>query len=78
MTTVATMMGAVPAALGLGPGAETRGPMAITILGGLALSTMLSLLVVPAFYLVTDRLRSGHRKTHEPVATEAAAGPSAE
>jgi multidrug efflux pump subunit AcrB len=57
MTTIATMMGAVPSALGLGPGAETRGPMAIAVLGGLAVSTMLSLLVVPAFYLVTDRGR---------------------
>ncbi len=55
MTTVATMMAAVPSALGLGPGAETRGPMAVAVLGGLALSTVLSLFVVPAFYVVTDR-----------------------
>lgn len=57
MTTVATMMSAVPAALGLGPGAETRGPMAAAVLGGLAVSTLMSLLVVPAFYLLSDRLK---------------------
>jgi multidrug efflux pump subunit AcrB len=58
MTTFATMMGAVPAVLGLGSGSETRGPMAVVVLGGLTLSTALSLLVVPAFYLVTDRMKA--------------------
>ncbi len=56
MTTVATMMAAVPSALGLGAGAETRGPMAIAVLGGLTLSTALSLLVVPSFYVVSSRI----------------------
>ena len=51
MTTIATMMAAVPSALGLGPGAETRSPMAVAILGGLIVSTVLSLFVVPAFYV---------------------------
>ncbi len=54
MTTVATMMSAVPPVLGLGPGTETRSPMAAAVLGGLIVSTLLSLLVVPAFYVVTD------------------------
>jgi multidrug efflux pump subunit AcrB len=58
MTTAATMMAAVPSALGLGAGSETRGPMAIAVLGGLTLSTLLSLLVVPAFYLVADRAKA--------------------
>jgi len=57
MTAVATMMAAVPSALGLGPGAETRGPMADAIIGGLILSTALSLFVVPAFYVLTDRAK---------------------
>ena len=51
------MMAAVPSALGLGPGAETRGPMADAIIGGLILSTVLSLFVVPAFYVLSDRAR---------------------
>jgi hydrophobe/amphiphile efflux-1 (HAE1) family protein len=58
MTTIATMMAAVPPILGLGPGTETRAPMAAAVLGGLAVSTILSLVVVPAFYVVSDRLRS--------------------
>jgi multidrug efflux pump subunit AcrB len=58
MTAVATLMAAVPSALGLGPGAETRGPMADAIIGGLVLSTVLSLFVVPAFYVLSDKLRS--------------------
>lgn len=55
MTSVATGAAAVPSALGLGAGAETRGPMAIAVIGGLVVSTMLCLVVVPAFYVMTDR-----------------------
>lgn len=57
MTTFATMMAAIPAVLGLGPGSETRGPMAAAVLGGLAVSTVLSLLVVPAFYVIAARIK---------------------
>jgi multidrug efflux pump len=70
MTTMATMMAAVPPALALGPGAETRGPMAIAIIGGLIISTTLSLLVVPAFFVVADSVKTKlaglfHREHHE-------------
>jgi hydrophobe/amphiphile efflux-1 (HAE1) family protein len=58
MTTIATMMAAVPPVLGLGPGTETRSPMAAAVLGGLTVSTVLSLLVVPSFYVVSDRVRT--------------------
>lgn len=57
MTTIATMMAAVPPILGLGPGTETRSPMAAAVLGGLTVSTILSLVVVPAFYVVSDRVK---------------------
>ena len=56
MTSSATMLAAVPLAIGLGPGSELRAPMAIAIIGGVLVSTLLSLLVVPAFYLLADRL----------------------
>ena len=62
MTSAATMMAAVPPALALGPGSETRGPMAIAIIGGIIVSTMLSLVVVPAFFVVADR---GKRRLSE-------------
>jgi len=58
MTTMATMMAAIPPALALGPGAETRGPMAVAIIGGLVISTALSLLVVPAFFVVADSIKA--------------------
>ncbi|HET6343717.1 MAG TPA: efflux RND transporter permease subunit, partial [Myxococcota bacterium] len=54
MTSVATLMAVLPAALNLGPGAETRGPMAVAVIGGLVVATALSLLVVPAFYVLAD------------------------
>jgi hydrophobe/amphiphile efflux-1 (HAE1) family protein len=54
MTSTATLMAAIPPALGLGPGAEIRTPMAIAVIGGIIMSTLLSLLVVPAFYVVAD------------------------
>lgn len=65
MTAVATLMAAVPSALGLGPGSETRGPMADAVIGGLILSTALSLLVVPAFYVVADRMHWPRARTAE-------------
>jgi multidrug efflux pump subunit AcrB len=62
MTSVATLMAAIPPALGLGSGSEVRTPMAIAVIGGLALSTALSLLVVPAFYVVADRIATRARE----------------
>ncbi len=58
MTSMATLCAAIPPALALGPGAETRGPMAVAIIGGLVISTALSLLVVPAFFVVADDVKN--------------------
>jgi multidrug efflux pump len=69
MTSTATFMSAVPAALALGSGSEVRAPMAVAVLGGLFVSTALSLLVVPAFYVVADRASTrirGLRRRTEP------------
>jgi multidrug efflux pump len=54
MTSMATIAGALPAALALGPGAETQRPMALTLVGGMFVSTILTLFVVPAAYSVLD------------------------
>jgi multidrug efflux pump subunit AcrB len=61
MTATATLMAAIPPALGIGSGAEIRMPMAIAVIGGLVLSTALSLIVVPSFYVIADRI-AGKRK----------------
>lgn len=50
MTTAAMIFGMLPLALGIGPGAESRAPMAHAIIGGLVTSTLLTLVVVPVMY----------------------------
>lgn len=52
MTTLATILGMLPVAIGMGVGSELRAPMAIAIIGGLLTSTILSLVVVPVLYSV--------------------------
>jgi len=57
MTTAAMIFGMIPLALGIGPGAEARAPMAHAIIGGLVTSTILTLVVVPVVYTLLDDLR---------------------
>ncbi len=59
MTTMAMIFGMVPLALGIGPGAETRAPMAHAIIGGLVTSTILTLVVVPVVYTLLDDVKRG-------------------
>ncbi|MDT8286988.1 MAG: efflux RND transporter permease subunit [Elusimicrobiales bacterium] len=58
MTSFATIAAAIPPALGYGPGAETRIPMALVVIGGVFFSTMLTLLVVPCAYSLMSNLES--------------------
>jgi multidrug efflux pump len=62
MTSIATGMAAVPAALALGPGGEVRAPMAVAVIGGLLVSTLMSLFVVPSFYVCADWLLGEPRR----------------
>ena len=55
MTTATTVLGLAPMAIGLGEGAELRGPLAITVIGGLVVGTFLTLLVIPVVYSLVDR-----------------------
>ena len=55
MTTATTVLGLLPMAMGLGEGSEIRSPMAITVIGGLIVSTLLTLVVIPIVYTVFDR-----------------------
>ncbi|MFW5648175.1 MAG: efflux RND transporter permease subunit [Candidatus Alkaliphilus sp. MAG34] len=54
MTTLTTILGLVPLALGIGEGSELQAPMAIVVIGGLTLSTILTLVFVPVLYTVFD------------------------
>jgi hydrophobic/amphiphilic exporter-1 (mainly G- bacteria), HAE1 family len=55
MTTLTTTLGLAPLALGFGEGAEMRAPMAITVIGGLLVATLLTLVVIPVVYSLLDR-----------------------
>jgi HAE1 family hydrophobic/amphiphilic exporter-1 len=55
MTTLCTLLGFMPLAIGVGDGNEVRAPMAITVIGGLLVSTLLTLVVIPAVYVLLDR-----------------------
>jgi multidrug efflux pump len=54
MTSIATIGGVLPLALASGAGAETRNPLGLVVVGGLSISTVLTLFVVPVFYLIFD------------------------
>jgi multidrug efflux pump subunit AcrB len=75
MTTIAMIAGMLPSALAYGAGGEFRSPMAIAVIGGLAVSTALSLIFVPAMFTVVDDVgrlasRLGHRLTGSKEAIE--------
>jgi multidrug efflux pump len=62
MTSVATVMGAAPIAFGLGAGSISRRPLGYAILGGLVFSTLLTLYMVPAVYVIFDGLTARLRR----------------
>jgi len=60
MTTATALFGFLPLALSTGEGSEVRAPMAITVIGGLAVSTLLTLFVIPVVYDLLDRRADAH------------------
>jgi hydrophobe/amphiphile efflux-1 (HAE1) family protein len=77
MTSLASIAGTAPLALGLGPGAEVRSPMGIAVMGGFTTSTLLTLLVVPVLFTYVDNLQysirglfRGRSKRRQVVTTE--------
>ena len=70
MTTMASLLGAVPLALATGNGSELRRPLGITIIGGLIVSQALTLYTTPVIYLMLDKL---HRRLGGSTAAEDAA-----
>ncbi|WP_297520975.1 efflux RND transporter permease subunit [uncultured Clostridium sp.] len=56
MTALTTIMGLIPMAIGLGEGSELQLPLALTVIGGLTFSTLLTLIVIPVVYAIFDSL----------------------
>ncbi len=69
MTTLTTILGLVPIALGIGEGAELQAPMATVVIGGLTLSTILTLIFIPVLYTIfddiSDSLKSKFRRASQ-------------
>ena len=72
MTTLAAMLGALPMLLGTGTGSELRRPLGLAIIGGLALSQLLTLFTTPVIYLFFDRLALRFKPKPPAVASESA------
>ncbi len=75
MTSATTIFGLLPMALGLGEGAELRAPLAITVIGGLAVATLLTLIVIPVVYSLLDRKVLAADATGAAAAATAELGP---
>lgn len=73
ITKLTTILGLLPMALGIGEGAEVRAPMAITVIGGVLLTTFLTLLVIPVVYSVLDRKAYPQQQSAATVPAEAPA-----
>ena len=54
MTTLCTILGLIPMAIGLGEGSESNAPMAIAVIGGLSVSTILTLIFIPTLYTIFE------------------------
>ncbi len=76
MTTVTTVLGLLPMALGIGRGADLRAPMAISVIGGLLVATALTLIVVPVVYSVVEDVRGLRTARTDPSSSQGGAVPS--
>lgn len=65
MTSATTVFGLLPMAMGLGEGSELRAPLAITVIGGLSVATLLTLVVIPVVYSLLDRHREAADEAEE-------------
>jgi HAE1 family hydrophobic/amphiphilic exporter-1 len=65
MTTMATLFGTLPIALGFGAGAEARRPLGLAVVGGLLFSQLVTLFVTPVIFTYLDRLSGRSRKTEK-------------
>ena len=78
MTTMAALLGAVPMMVGTGVGSEIRQPLGYAIVGGLALSQILTLYTTPVVYIYLDKLQNRLFREKKPAASADAATVPAE
>ena len=73
MTAISTLFGILPVAIGLGAGAESRRPLGVAVVGGMTMSTLLTLVVVPVVYTLVDDAIAALRRAarREPAAAPA-------
>jgi HAE1 family hydrophobic/amphiphilic exporter-1 len=71
MTTLTTILGLVPMSLGIGEGAELQAPLARVVIGGLAASTLITLVFVPTLYTIFEEGLSAFRREKQPAAAVA-------
>jgi HAE1 family hydrophobic/amphiphilic exporter-1 len=76
INTITAVLGVLPMALGIGPGAELQAPLAIAVLGGLISATALTLVVIPVSYELLEELRVklARGRLGSPAAEEEVAG----
>jgi hydrophobic/amphiphilic exporter-1 (mainly G- bacteria), HAE1 family len=77
MTTLTTILGLVPMSLGIGEGAELQAPLARVVIGGLAASTLITLVFVPTLYTIFEEGLSAFRREQHPAAPAAVEGDAA-
>ena len=66
MTTLTTVVGMIPLALGIGEGSEMAAPMAVSVVGGLVVSTVLTLIFIPTLYVIVERRIKGRSQANLP------------
>ncbi len=65
MTTLTTVLGLIPLALGMGDGGEAQAPLARVVIGGLISSTVITLFFIPAAYSLIEGMKTGKKRRKE-------------